>query len=252
MNRKGSAGRAALFLMLLLLAVAFPAEGRAGLRIYFLRHGEAGHNLVKQWEGKPKSEWPVYVGKEDMFSPQGEEQVATVGSKLAELKFDLIACSPLWRTRHTILPYLKEHQLKAEIWPELEEIDYKEGKPLPPPSAALFDGGKEIELPEDEKNWLSLRDGVSRRIKVDTSSPAQIQADAKALMARNVEMLRSRFGGKDATVLLVGHGSNGSLLYRALTGTEKPEWPGNAKLWMVEEQADGSFKLRLFNDKVFK
>ncbi|MDP4996164.1 MAG: hypothetical protein NWQ16_08095, partial [Akkermansiaceae bacterium] len=42
----------------------------AGLKIYYIRHAEGGHNVKKEWEDKgvPEKEWPEYVGNPDMFT----------------------------------------------------------------------------------------------------------------------------------------------------------------------------------------
>src|SRR4051794_16518782 len=110
------------WLVILLWLGLFDAA-QAGLKVYYLRHAEAGHNVVKEWKDIPKDQWPAYVGNSGMFTPKGETQVLKVAEKLKPNRFDFIAVSPIWRTRNTILPYLKETKVKAEIWPELEEFD---------------------------------------------------------------------------------------------------------------------------------
>ena len=45
------------------------------LKVYYVRHGEGGHNVVSEWKHKPKSEWPAYVGNPNVFTPKGEQQV---------------------------------------------------------------------------------------------------------------------------------------------------------------------------------
>lgn len=102
---------------------AFAFQADAGLKIYYIRHAQAGHNAKRAWEKKdvPKSEWPSYVGNPDVFTPAGEQQVAAATEKLKGYQFDFIASSSYWRARNTILPYLKEMQDKTEIWPELRE-----------------------------------------------------------------------------------------------------------------------------------
>jgi hypothetical protein len=50
------------FLRLFLVVWACLGAGDvyAGLKIYYIRHAEGGHNVKKAWEAKgvPKSEWP--------------------------------------------------------------------------------------------------------------------------------------------------------------------------------------------------
>jgi hypothetical protein len=60
------------------------AAGRceAALRIYYLRHAEGGHNVVKEWATVPKDQRPGYVGDPNVFTPKGEKQVAAATQKL--------------------------------------------------------------------------------------------------------------------------------------------------------------------------
>jgi hypothetical protein len=46
-----------------LAAVLFEVSvstAEAGIRIYLLRHAEAGRNMEKNWKDIPKDEWPDY------------------------------------------------------------------------------------------------------------------------------------------------------------------------------------------------
>ncbi len=94
-------------LLAVLFLFWFAGRCEAGLKIYYLRHAEGGHNVVKEWEEVPKAQRPAYVGNPNMFTPKGETQVAAATKRLQKYHFDFIAVSPTWRTRHTILPYLK-------------------------------------------------------------------------------------------------------------------------------------------------
>lgn len=100
-----------LYILFTLTFLTLVNSAEAGLKIYYMRHAEAGHNVKKDWEKKqiPKAEWPDYIGNSKMFTPTGEEQLITSTEKLKKLKFDFIATSPMWRARNTVLPYLK-HQ----------------------------------------------------------------------------------------------------------------------------------------------
>src|SRR5689334_55169 len=92
---------------LILLCFLCVAPAQAGLKIYYLRHAEYGGNVVAEWKDKPKDQWPAYVGRGDMFTPKGKEQVQALTQKLLKnYHFDFIAVSPAWRTRNTIAPYL--------------------------------------------------------------------------------------------------------------------------------------------------
>jgi len=68
--------------LFLIFFIAVSNSLQAGLKIYFIRHAEAGHNVVKEWENVPKSEWPAYVGNGDLLSPKGEIQKIEAAQKL--------------------------------------------------------------------------------------------------------------------------------------------------------------------------
>lgn len=248
--------RCILFAVVLSLA-ALTTGAQAGLKVYYLRHAESGANVEKQWKDVPRDQWPPYVGNADTFSPLGVSQLPGVLDKLEKLHFDFIAVSPLWRTRHTILPYLQRSGRTAEIWPEMAEFkprgkdDVLPGK-LPPPSADLLTGGGPFVLPQDERPFFKPPGASATLCKIG-EDPAQAEADRQALVGTVISRLRERFGGADKSVLLVGHGTAGRLLASILANDPRVMAPGNhmlnARLWLAEEQADGSFRLVLFNDE---
>lgn len=242
----------ALAAFLLLPALTALADGP--LKIYYLRHGEGGHNVVKDWKDKPKAEWPDYVGNSDMFTPKGESQVAAAVEKLKSLQFDFIAVSPAWRTRNTVLPYLKLTGLKGEIWPELIEmraipperiIDAN----LPTPGGKLL-AGSAVTIPQDEVAYFNLREDGAKMPRTGKGE-AQAMSDTIELGRMAIKLLKERFAGSGKSILLVGHGNSGSTLLRLLTGTMKFKGLENAKVWMAEEQPDGSFKLMMLNNEPF-
>ena len=249
--------RGQLWIVLLLWLGLFDVA-EAGLKIYYIRHAEGGHNVVEEWKGKPKDQWPAYVGNTDMFTPKGETQVAKAVEKLKQYHFDFIAVSPIWRTRHTVLPYLMETGVKAELWPELEEFEYfstnlTSGITLPPPSKDLFAGGVAIALPDQEQPFFVFRED-GRKLLNPGKDPMQLAADLTAAAKKTVSLARARFGGSEKSILLVGHGNSGRLLLHVLLKNSEA-WKthlANTGIWMAEEQADGSFKLRLFNDAPVK
>ncbi len=240
-----------LLFVLLALLQALPCT--AALRIYYLRHAEGGHNVVKAWADKPKESWPSYVGDPNQFTPLGLEQVEKVAPRLSSLHFDFIAVSPYWRTRNTILPYLLSTRTQAEIWPELGEFAGLSvtflGKPdLPPPEKDLYKG-RVIELPQNEQGVFLVREDRPREFNVPKDGP-QAGANLEAILGQAITQLKARFAGSDKTVLLVGHGNSGKALLQRLINQKLPPKlvMENVSLWMVEEQADGSFALRLFNN----
>jgi broad specificity phosphatase PhoE len=156
------------------------------------------------------------------------------------------------------LPYLRETGAKAELWPELVEFErlstnLTSGLTLPPPSADLFTGGDVIAIAAEEKASFTLREDGRRRFKPG-NEPMQNAADLTAVAEKTVSLIRARFGGSDKSILLVGHGNSGRLLLRVLV-KNSDAWKtqlANTGIWMAEEQADGSFKLRMFNDAPVK
>jgi broad specificity phosphatase PhoE len=239
--------------LILLLWFAFGPTCQAGLKLYFLRHAEAGHNVLDQWENKPRDQWPSYVGNLDEFTPKGKKQVAASTRKLKKYHFDFIAVSPAWRTRNTVAPYLRETGQRAELWPELWEFGTLNKQhdfvPLPPPSTNLFKGDP-IRLTGSDQDIFTLREDGQRLFHLG-HSPAQSAADRWAVVQKDVDLIRKRFGGSDKSVLLVSHGNIGSLLLEALTQDKKLLTVTllNTTFWMVEEQPDGRFSLRLLNDR---
>ena len=233
----------------LLLGLGLGGTAQAGLTIYYLRHGEAGHNVVADFvkSGIPTNEWPVYVGKGNMFTPLGETQVQNATTNLFKLKFDLIATSPIWRARHTILPYLQATGRTAEIWPELIEppgFTHDTTPVIPEPVSGI----ETIQVVVAEQPYLKIR--------ADAVCPCFLQitnwAGSVWLAKQTVDLLHARFGNHDATVLLVGHGTAGHNLIQYLT--RDPTWTGsvqNARLWMAKEKPDGSFELRILNDQPY-
>ncbi len=238
------------------LFLSFSCESEAGFKIYYLRHAEGGHNVVNDWKDVPKEKWPVYVGNENMFTPKGEAQAAAVPAKLEKYHFDFIAVSPMWRTRNTILPYLKAKGLQGEIWPELHECPGAQmigSSTLPPPSASILNAGPEITLPADEAAYFRLREDGKMEYRLAANEP-QLSADLQLVLHQTMERLLKRFGGTDKSVLLVGHGNHGRALLQLLVPHDLPPGPTpirNAGVWMVEQQPDGSFRLEMLNDEPY-
>ena len=261
MNRRLNHARLripAFLLFALLFLCLTQGCAQPGLRIYFVRHAEAGHNVLAQWKDKPKSTWPPYVGNANMFSPKGDAQAATLVDKLKGIHFDLIAACPYWRTRHTILPYLQATGQKAELWPELEETGpvppqyTAAGIQPPPPNPRLFDGVNDFKLPDDEKTYFSFLPNDKKFLEYKDPNNQIAIGNALALSQKVIAMVKARTNNAPKSVLLVGHGDAGSTLLRTLT-TSKTLTPNiaNASLWMAEEQPNGTFKLKILNDKPY-
>lgn len=212
------------FSLLILLGTVVPSEA---LDLYILRHAETMANVTG-------------IHTEEMagrFSPKGLEHVQRVTTNLMALNPEVIICSPLWRTRQTILPYLQTAGRTAEIWPELEECCWQSDQTAPPTDPRA--PGPAVALDEEESARFTFREGVTNRYGSLT------YGDGIAQMRRAVELLRERFGGRAQTVVVVTHFHSGSRMIELLLGEEpvaRYQVP-NAKLIHLQEQPDGSFKL---------
>ncbi|VGO18335.1 histidine phosphatase family protein [Pontiella sulfatireligans] len=250
------------FMITLSTVLLGASVAEAGLKIYYIRHAEAGHNVKKDWEKRkvPKDQWPAYVGNADMFTPKGLEQRAATAGKLKKYHFDFIAASPMWRCQNTILPYMQETGSKGEIWPELREgrasaliLDTS----LPVPTEPILGAGKPLEVGAEESPCFSLREDGKNAFKVPKAGTGRAadersSAVARVVIQRVLDMIQTRFGGTDKSILFAGHGSSGKSVLRMLTQDPLTGFEGisNTGIWMVEEQADGTFKLKLFNDEL--
>ena len=242
------------------LLFAFAYQADAGLKIYYVRHAQSGKNVEKVWEKKdlPKSEWPAYVGNTDIFTPAGEKQVVAATEKLKAYSFDFIASSPLWRARNTIMPYLKVTKRNAEIWPELRE-GHGHGsilsKDIPVLEKEILNQGEPIILPDKEKQFFNLRDDAKNNYSAYSEEwDGKVKASyMKHALLNAVAMIEKRFGGTDQTILLAGHGTSGRSLLKLLLQEDSKGIVGfkNTGIWMVEQQEDGSYQLKMYNGEVY-
>lgn len=245
-------------------SLLFANAANAQLKIYYIRHAEGGHNVKKQWQDKgiPQAEWPAYVGDPNQFTPKGLEQVTAGTQKLQKYRFDFIASSSMWRARNTVLPYLKLRKQKAEVWPGLMESPGGRdilADDLIEVTEDIVNKGRALpELPEEEKAFFEYRkDTKSIHKKAPKGSSRRIQyAYTKKVMLQVIERLQERFGGTDQSILLVGHNSSGTALMKLLLQSEPAEEAqgplDNFGMWMVEQQEDGSFELKIHNDRPYE
>jgi broad specificity phosphatase PhoE len=208
-----------------------------GAKIYYVRHAETMGNVTHNYTEENQC----------TFSDYGKSQVAGIAEKLGQYEFDYIAVSPTWRTRQTVLPYLKSNDLVGIIWPEIEEggCDLR-GEVAP---AEELPWGAAIEIQPENSRWLVIRDE-------DTTRRYEPQNDAESLAVymRGVDMLKEQFGGTGKRVLLVSHSCTGSRLFELFLGI-KPRGrfaPGNAAVTLLEEDANGVYHLVQFNDEPFE
>ncbi|MBU0679538.1 MAG: histidine phosphatase family protein [Verrucomicrobia bacterium] len=207
---------------------AASAGKQSGLHIYYLRHAETVANTSA-----------VYTFKnESRFSPAGQKQVESVSGLLSDYEFDSIITSPTFRTRKTILPYLKEKGMTAVIWPEAEECCWHSDRTTP--AGDEIDFRNRILLDEDEAPFFTFRDD-----KADCWIKLSNYNDGMQIVERTHELILQQYGGKDVTILIVGHQLSGSRLIELLLGLEpvgrfRIE---NASLSHLKQNRDGTFEL---------
>jgi hypothetical protein len=150
--------------------------------------------------------------------------------------------------------------MKGEIWPELAEI-YATKLIISPDlpkyvsKEKILGAGDAITLlAEEEEPYFTLRkDGLNEfkkaRFPRDHSESAKENAMAKVIIDRVLKLIDDR-SDSYKTILLSGHGSSGKAILRLLTNDPLNGFPQitNTGIWMVEQQEDGTFKLKMFND----
>jgi broad specificity phosphatase PhoE len=207
-------------------------DGSKGLELFFVRHGETVANVTGQ----------NTEANQAVFTPEGKDQVEKLTALLNGHKFDVICVSPRERTMNTILPYLKKHNMIAELWPELDEGCWQPNKNVQPTIGLAK--GLPIILDEEKKRHFKFRDEGP-----DYFYKSGNYADDLLKIKKAHDLVIERFGQSGSSVLLVGHGLAGGRLIELFLGLEpKGEYfPGNARLWHLEQEPDGTFKLVRFN-----
>jgi broad specificity phosphatase PhoE len=210
------------------------ADESKGWDIYFVRHAETVANRTNHHS----------ENNARCFTPEGEAAALELGDKLAPYHFDHIIVSPLFRARATILPYLQNNGLKAEIWPELAECCWQKDKGAPVPQTIRQ--GKEIILEPEHAPFFSFRDKNSTRYIDDRS-----YAEGLAQIKRSYELLQERFGGSGASILIIGHSLAGIRLLDEFIGEQQytgSTWLDNATINHVRVLPDGTVKVLILNN----
>jgi len=214
-----------------LCAFSVVSESYAATEIYIVRHGETVGNVTH-----------VHSYENDRtFSTQGKQQVARLTDWLSGSSFDHIIVSPKYRTLNTILPYLKRHNLQAEIWPELQECCWqKTGRK----SSFNLRRGNKIILEAQMQHYFIFPNAAAHR-----AYNAQNYGDGLLQTFKAIQLIRQRFGGSGKRILIVAHYHIGSRLLELLQGME-PDGRyklSNAKISYLRENRDGTFRLISLN-----
>jgi len=201
------------------------------VKLYFVRHGESVGNVGGDYSMSVSGD----------LTARGREQAEVLVSRLAPLAFDAIIVSPLERTVHTILPYLMRTDQTAEVWPEIAEMRGRKDVDDPPPPEVRH--GPQFEIPEAARSFLRLRDEPGAQC---LPPPGEAYAEGQRRVRLACERLMKLYGGRDATVLLVGHACSGARLLECLM---KIEMDGrfqhlNTGLTIIEQKANGDFIMR--------
>jgi len=220
-----------------------------GLEVYYLRHAETMGNASARYEKMKPKDQPANWNSYDAFSDLGEQQVATIVDTLRGYHFDVIVASPTWRTMQTVLPYLKAHNMIAEIWPELTEFGNPSVLRRGGTVRADLLRGAPLTITDDMTNWFRLRGPT---VTYQCKGP-RCDAEANALTAASEELLTERFGNSGTSVLVVGHSVAGAALirYMADMAPEANFWLRNAAVSHLRQQPDGTFTLIMLNGEPY-
>jgi broad specificity phosphatase PhoE len=205
-----------------------------GLTVYFTRHAETVANVTG--EKTPENL--------NTFTEQGLEEIETLTEALKNLPIDAVLVSPTLRTEHTVLPFLKQRNIQAEIWPELEEWHME----ADPESMQVAAEEQLIAINPEEAPYFRLRDAqANKRIIAKTYEGGMSQTHEAA------RLIIERFGHTDKTILIIGHSNSGSRLLEVLMRLDpvvrfKLE---KARLAELVQNSKGKFTMRLLNGKPY-
>ena len=125
---------------------------------------------------------------------------------------------------------------------------------IPDLDIEILNLGDPIQLPEEEKDFFALReDAPNNYKKYPRESDDNLKvAYMKYVSLHAIDMIEKRFGGTDKSILLAGHNSSGVSLLKLLLNEEPEDKRGitSSGMWMVEQQKDGTYKLKMYNSEV--
>jgi len=126
-------------------------------------------------------------------------------------------------------------------------------KDIPDLDIEILNLGYPIELPDEEKDFFVLRkDSPNDYKKYPSESDDNLKvAYMKHVALHAIDMIEKRFSGSDKSILLAGHNSSGVSLLKLLLKDEPENKRGitSSGIWMVEQQKDGTYKLKIYNNE---
>ncbi len=206
-----------------------------GLEIYFVRHAETVANVTKDYSGN----------NGETLTTEGVRQTFKIAKKLEKYEFDVILVSPKKRTRQTILPYLKEHQLQSQITPEIAECCWQDEEEEPDPcSKKVY--GKEIKIIPENNAFFKFRNKDANRFYLKKT-----YAQGLYQLEDAYNLLKEKYWLSGKKILLVSHGVFGRMLISRLLGHDYGKNYGleNAKITHLRQSKNGDFHLMKLNGR---
>ena len=180
----------------------------------------------------------------DQLSPDGWKQARRLAERLTvESRLDAIYVSPLRRAIETVLPFIEKNGLTAEVWPELAEACWQSERRVPPHRTVL---PRPVVIPDDLEDYFSVRCGQAFLPYKD-----EVYQEGVARISWVREELLRRHGGREESILAVGHAHAGSRLIDMLLGLAPAGWVrfdhANTGLTLLDQRGNGSFILKFAN-----
>lgn len=204
------------------------------MNLVFVRHGESHGNVNGQYD----------MSMAGALTPRGLQQAEELVARLLPMSFDAIVVSPLERAVLTVLPYLKRSGRTAEAWGELAEMSGRSYPPDELPEEVRH--GPPIVVPEAALGVVELRpEPEARLLPPAGESYREGQRRARKACGRILAL----WGGREATVLMVGHACNGARVIEGLLDIEMTGRfsHGNVCMTEIKQKPNGDFVVRYAN-----
>ncbi|MDP8266586.1 MAG: histidine phosphatase family protein [Candidatus Aceula meridiana] len=217
-----------LFFLAVFLFYSWMDDHSRGLDIYFVRHAETVANATGDYNAENQKE----------FTKKGYRQIQNLTRILDKMSFDHVLVSPKYRTKNTILPYLKKNNLVGQIWPEVAECCWQGDEHMPASVGIPF--GKIINIKKENFRFFKLRSSSADRFY----NP-QTYSDGIEQIKRACELIERKYSGTGKSLLIVSHWLATSRMLEMFLGIEiKGRFNiKNAKLIHLRKEAGGKYRL---------